>query len=199
MRYGPKVSTSQPESGVECDAAIPIISERLSDGTLVNSLNFVVLQLVREVIEQDCRLPSLDNFSTFRDFVVGSAFGDKAECAGRPARSRWCKSITMKECEPHRPRVMRRCPRGHRRSVDRERIGQPLSRESTLIPGADVVPLTEGNTDGRDNASAQTARRGLRHWHVRTLFAREPGDLMVGQRHMRAALVRVGKARSRSR
>ena len=80
-----------------------------------------------------------------------------------------------------------------------ERIGQPLSRESTLILGADVVPVTEGNTDGRDNASAQTARRGLRHWHVRTLFAWEPGDLMVGQRHMRAALVRVGKARSRSR
>ena len=80
-----------------------------------------------------------------------------------------------------------------------ERIGQPLSRESTLIPGADVVPVTEGNTDGRDNASAQTARRGLRHWHVRTLFAREPGDLMVGQRSMRAVLVRVGKARSRSR
>ena len=53
-----------------------------------------------------------------------------------------------------------------------ERIGQPLSRESTLILGADVVPVTEGNTDGRDNASAQTARRGLRHWHVRTLFAR---------------------------
>src|SRR6266850_2357471 len=43
-----------------------------------------------------------------------------------------------------------------------ERIGQPLSRESTLILGADVVPVTEGNTDGRDNASAQTARRGLR-------------------------------------
>ena len=63
-----------------------------------------------------------------------------------------------------------------------ERAGQPLSRESTLILGADVVPVTEGNTDGRDNASAQTARRGLRHWHVRTLFAWEPGDLMVGQR-----------------
>ena len=62
-----------------------------------------------------------------------------------------------------------------------DRIGQPLSRESTLILGADVVPVTEGNTAGRDNASAQTARRGLRHWHVRTLFAWEPGDLMVGQ------------------
>ena len=53
-----------------------------------------------------------------------------------------------------------------------DRIGQPLSRESTLIPGADVVPLTEGNTE--------TARRGRRHRQVRTLFAREPGDLMVG-------------------
>ena len=62
-----------------------------------------------------------------------------------------------------------------------ERIGQPLSRESTLFSGADVVPLTEGNTAGRDNASAQTSRRGRRHWHVRTLFVREPGDLMVGQ------------------
>src|ERR1700687_862257 len=57
-----------------------------------------------------------------------------------------------------------------------EPIGQPLSRDSTLILGADVVPLTEGNTDGRDSASAQTARRGRRHWHVRTLFAWEPGD-----------------------
>ena len=64
-----------------------------------------------------------------------------------------------------------------------ERIGQPLSRESTLIPGADVVPLTEGNTDGRDIASAQTVRRGRRHWHVRKFLAREPGDLTVGQQH----------------
>src|SRR5258708_25624980 len=57
-----------------------------------------------------------------------------------------------------------------------ERIGQPLSRDSTLILGADVVPVTEGNTDGRDSASAQTTPRGLRHWHVRTLFAPEPGN-----------------------
>ena len=61
-----------------------------------------------------------------------------------------------------------------------ECTGQPLSRESTLFPGADVVPVTEGNTDGRDIASAQTARRGLRHWHVRTLLAREPGGLGFG-------------------
>src|SRR5476651_2388835 len=67
-----------------------------------------------------------------------------------------------------------------------ERIGQPLSRESTLILGADVVPVTEGNTDGRDNAGAQTARRGLRHWHVRTpggLGARVIAPIRVAFRH----------------
>jgi len=79
-----------------------------------------------------------------------------------------------------------------------ECIGQPLSRESTLIPGADVVLLTEGNTDGRDIASAQTARRGRRHWHVRKFLAREPGDPTSDHRHV-ADLVRIGKARSRSR
>ena len=79
-----------------------------------------------------------------------------------------------------------------------ERIGQPLSRESTLILGADVVPVTEGNTDGRDNASAQTARRGRRTWHVWKLVAREPGDPTSDQAQQ-TALVRIGKARSRSR
>ena len=79
-----------------------------------------------------------------------------------------------------------------------DRTGQPLSRESTLFPGADVVPLTEGNTDGRDIASAQTARRGRRPWHVRTLFAREPGDPTSDHRRV-AGLARIGKARSRSR
>ena len=76
--------------------------------------------------------------------------------------------------------------------------GQPLSRESTLLPGADVVPLTEGNTDVRDIASAQTVRRGRRHWHVRTLLAREPGDPTSDHRRV-SGLVRIGKARSRSR
>ena len=80
-----------------------------------------------------------------------------------------------------------------------ERIGQPLGRDSTLILGADVVPLAEGNTDGRDSASAQTARRGRRHWHVRTLFAWDREISWSASVTMRAALVRVGKARSRSR
>ena len=34
-----------------------------------------------------------------------------------------------------------------------ERIGQPLSRESHVIPGTDVLIPTEGDTAERDNAS----------------------------------------------
>ena len=41
-----------------------------------------------------------------------------------------------------------------------ERIGQPLSRESLKISGADVVAFTEGNMDGRVSASARPTRRG---------------------------------------
>jgi len=58
-----------------------------------------------------------------------------------------------------------------------ERKGQPLSRESQIIPGADVLIPTEGDMAERDNASVPTARRGRRPWHVRKLFVREPGDL----------------------
>jgi|SRR6516225_3389781 hypothetical protein len=68
---------------------------------------------------------------------------------------------------------------GNSEALTGEHTGQPLSRESTLIPGADVVPLTEGNTNERDIASVQLARRGRRPWHVWTLLAREPGGLAI--------------------
>ena len=63
-----------------------------------------------------------------------------------------------------------------------ERIGQPLSCEIVINPGADVVHLTEGKIGGRVIASARRTRRGLRPWHVRTLLVREPGDLWIGHR-----------------
>ena len=62
-----------------------------------------------------------------------------------------------------------------------EGTGQPLSRERSFVPGADAFQIAEGNTDGRANASARTARRGRRPWHVPTLLAREPGGLVSGQ------------------
>ncbi len=78
-------------------------------------------------------------------------------------------------------------------------IGQPLSRESGFIPGADAVLEAEGNTNGRVNASARTTRRGRRPWHVQTLLAREPGGLASDQSGTPLLLARIGKARSRSR
>ena len=80
-----------------------------------------------------------------------------------------------------------------------DHIGQPLSREMNIVLGADALSNVEGNTDGRAIASARTARRGRRPWHVWTPFAREPGDLTTGQRRRVAVLVRIGKARSRTR
>ena len=78
-----------------------------------------------------------------------------------------------------------------------ERTGQALSRERTY-PGSRRRRLS-GRQHGRVRyASARTARRGRRPWHVRTLVAREPGDPTFDHRP-RADLVRIGKARSRSR
>jgi hypothetical protein len=79
-----------------------------------------------------------------------------------------------------------------------ERAGQPLSRDRKLIPGADAVCVVEGNMSKSANASTWATRRGRRTWHARMLPAREPGDPTPDHRHD-AGLVRIGKARSRSR
>jgi hypothetical protein len=60
-----------------------------------------------------------------------------------------------------------------------DRIGQPSSRES-FNRSADAVCPAEGETDARVSASVRPAPRGQRPWHVRTLLAREPGDLSLG-------------------
>jgi len=64
------------------------------------------------------------------------------------------------------------------------------------VPNADTVFDVEGDMSGSDIASVRSVRRGLRPWHVRTLFVREPGDLGFGRE---ASPTRIGKARSRSR
>ena len=78
------------------------------------------------------------------------------------------------------------------------RIGQPSSRERLLVPGADAVSKAEGNMLERAIASALATRRGLRPWHVRTLLAREPGDLQLDRRRLYGSAARIGKVKSRS-
>lgn len=80
-----------------------------------------------------------------------------------------------------------------------ERTGQPLSRDRKFVLGADTVPVVEGKTDGRASASARRTRRGRRPWHVRTLLAREPGDLQSDHGCQYGPVARIGKAKSRSR
>jgi hypothetical protein len=80
-----------------------------------------------------------------------------------------------------------------------ERTGQPLSRDRINFPGADAVQYAEGNTTERAIASARMTRRGRRPWHVRTLLAREPGDLQSDRRRPYGLAARIGKARSQSR
>ena len=63
-----------------------------------------------------------------------------------------------------------------------ECIGQPLSHENAIFPGADAVSGAEGDTTRHASASAWSARRGRRPWHVQTLLAREPGDLPIDLR-----------------
>ena len=70
-----------------------------------------------------------------------------------------------------------------------ERTGQPSSRESARVPGADAVSEAEGHMSGRVSASVRTTRRGRRPWHVRTLLVREPRDLTVDQDGMPPTLV----------
>src|SRR5258708_18383128 len=82
-----------------------------------------------------------------------------------------------------------------------ECTGQPLNRERPIIPGADTVPNVEGHTHGR----AISERLDDPAWS-QTLACAEASCTGTGRSHgrpapivTRAALVRIGKATSRSR
>ena len=71
----------------------------------------------------------------------------------------------------------------------------PTAIKSPIL-GADAVQKSEGNTSRRVIASARTTQRGQRHWHVRTLFAREPGDLAIDRSATAAGPHREGEERA---
>ena len=79
------------------------------------------------------------------------------------------------------------------------RTGQPLSHESQFSRVPTRLRTRKATRLGTSYASSQTTRRGRRPWHVRTLLAREPGDLQSDRRWQYQPAARIGKARSRSR
>ncbi len=82
-----------------------------------------------------------------------------------------------------------------------EIVGRALSREIRLILGADALREAEGDRGRRVICECPSARRGRRTWNAKTLFVQELGDLRSdhGRCQNASSLVRVGKARSRSR
>jgi hypothetical protein len=50
------------------------------------------------------------------------------------------------------------------------RTGQPLSRETSFVPGVDAFQIAEDNMFGCASASTRMTRRGRRPWHVQTLL-----------------------------
>ena len=77
------------------------------------------------------------------------------------------------------------------------RAGQPLSRDRKHFPGADAVCVAEGHMSERADATARMTRRGqnLACTHAPLYGNRE----ISGPTSRSTGLVRIGKARSRSR
>jgi hypothetical protein len=85
------------------------------------------------------------------------------------------------------------CREARHEALTGVRVGQPWSRERSLIQDADAVQKAEGNTAKCATASAWQVLRGRRPWHARTLFTREPGDLSSDQPWCRAGPRREGE------
>ncbi len=86
-----------------------------------------------------------------------------------------------------------------REALTEVRIGQPLSRKSLYILGAEGFAETEGNMELNAITRSVPALRGLSPWHVRTLLVWESGDHWPEYRFQHQAVACIGKARSRSR
>src|SRR4029077_9870551 len=86
---------------------------------------------------------------------------------------------------------MRGAPRGARRSVDRG------THRPAIEPRKSASGCRRRRDSGRQHgggaiASRPPTPRGLRPWHVRTLLAREPGELVAGPRRIPSGPHREG-------
>src|SRR6266478_2723048 len=85
---------------------------------------------------------------------------------------KWCS-------DPHRPRVMRSCSQGQRRSVDRGTCGPGIQPRKKLTPGRRRCRRKRKATSGAPISRGVPESRAVRDpVHVRRHLAREPGEPM---------------------
>jgi len=85
--------------------------------------------------------------------------------------------------DPHRPRVMRSCSRGRRRSVDRGTCGPGIQPRKTITPGRRRCRRKRKATSGAPISRGEPESRAIRDpVHVRRHLAWEPGDPKSAQR-----------------
>lgn len=84
------------------------------------------------------------------------------------------------------PRAMRRRPARAWRSVGRGMHRPAIEPRNPTVLGADAVQEAEGNTARSAIASAGSARRGRRPWHVQKFRAREPRELVADRLRVNA-------------
>src|SRR5713226_2651000 len=95
----------------------------------------------------------------------------------KPARCSEWKVIRKWISDPHRPRVMRSCPRGWRRSVDRGTCGPGIQPRKTLTPGRRPCRRKGKAPSGTPISRGVPESRAVRDpVHVPKHLAWEPGD-----------------------
>src|SRR5438445_2584197 len=104
-------------------------------------------------------------------------------CAGQNRRGVVNEKVIRKWCsDPHRPRVVRSCSQGQRRSVDRGTCGPGIQPRKKLPPGRRRCKEKRKAPSGAPISRGVPESRAVRDpVHVRRHLAREPGDPMFAQ------------------
>src|SRR5258708_33976264 len=88
---------------------------------------------------------------------------------------KWCS-------DPHRPRVMRSCSQGQRRSVDRGTCGPGIQPRKKLPPGRRRCKEKRKAPSGAPISRGGPEPRAVRDpVHLRSYAVRDPGDPMFAQ------------------
>src|SRR5215510_13041263 len=103
----------------------------------------------------------------------------------------------LRSSEPHRPRAVRRSPRGGRREVGRGARRRGIAPRKLFVQSADAGGRVEGHTEEHGTASASRALRGLRA--LACAYTPCTGTGRAQDWPPEGWVVRIGKSQSRRR